>query len=106
VRALAPDGVDVVLDGAGREALAATVALAKDLRRTRTLYEHEAGPKVGVATLSGTRSAERLAGVVALYDEGRIGALVRRTYPLEKAADAHRELAGGHGRGKVVLTID
>lgn len=106
VRALAPDGVDVVLDSAGREALDATVALAKDLSRTRTLYEHERGPQVGVATLSGTRSAERLARLVSEYDEGRITSLIRATYPLEKAADAHRQLETGHGRGKIVLTID
>lgn len=105
VRALAPEGVDVVLDGAGRGALEATVALAKDLHRTRTIYEHEAGPRVGVATLSGTRSAERLARLVSLYDDGRIGVLVRASYPLEKAADAHRELETGHGRGKIVLTF-
>lgn len=106
VRALAPDGVDVVLDCAGREALDATLELARDLSRTRTLYEHERGPQVGVATLSGTRSAERLARLAAAYDEGRLSVLVRATYPLEKAADAHRELETGHGRGKIVLTID
>lgn len=106
VRTLAPDGVDVVLDCAGREALAATVALARDLSRTRTLYEHEAGPKVGVATLSGTRSAQRLAHLAGLYAEGRITALIRATYPLAKAEDAHRELETGHGRGKIVLTME
>jgi NADPH:quinone reductase-like Zn-dependent oxidoreductase len=105
VRALAPDGVDVVLDGAGREALDATVALAKDLRRTRTIYEHDAGPKVGVATLSGARSAARLAHLASLYDEGAISVLVRETYPLAEAADAHRALETGHGRGKIVLTM-
>ncbi|WP_166354576.1 NADP-dependent oxidoreductase [Phytoactinopolyspora limicola] len=105
VRALAPGGVDVVLDGAGREALDATVELAKDLSRTRTLYEHERGPKVGVATLSGARSAARLDRLVRLYADGRLTALVRSTYPLGRAADAHRELEAGHGRGKIVLTM-
>lgn len=105
VRALAPDGVDVVLDGAGREALEATLALAKDLARTRTIYEHENGPRVGVATLSGTRSAERLAWLVGLNGEGKLAQLIRSTYPLERAADAHRELATGHGRGKIILTM-
>jgi NADPH:quinone reductase-like Zn-dependent oxidoreductase len=106
VRSLAPQGVDVVLDCAGREALAATVELAKDLGRTRTIYEHEAGPRVGVATLSGARSADRLARLVALYDEGKLSSLIRSVYPLGAAADAHRELATGHGRGKIVIRID
>ncbi|MFC7591424.1 zinc-binding dehydrogenase [Nonomuraea antimicrobica] len=30
---------------------------------------------------------------------------MRRAYRLEEAADAHREIETGHGRGKVVLTI-
>nr|WP_187361058.1 NADP-dependent oxidoreductase [Phytoactinopolyspora mesophila] len=105
VRDLAPAGVDVVLDGAGREALAATLELAKDLTRTRTIYEHEAGPKAGIATLSGARSASRLASLVDMYAEGTLTALIRSTYPLERAADAHRELETGHGRGKIVLTM-
>ncbi|MFC0863410.1 NADP-dependent oxidoreductase [Sphaerimonospora cavernae] len=105
VRGLAPDGVDVVLDGAGREALAATLELAKDLTRTRTIYAHEEGPKVGVATLSGTRSAERLGHLAELYGKGEITSLIRSTYPLDRAADAHRELETGHGRGKIVITV-
>jgi NADPH:quinone reductase-like Zn-dependent oxidoreductase len=105
VRALAPHGVDVVLDCAGREALSATVELAKDLTRTRTIYEHEAGPKVGVATLSGGRSAARLARLVDMYADRTLAALIRSTYPLGHAAEAHRELETGHGRGKIVLTM-
>jgi NADPH:quinone reductase-like Zn-dependent oxidoreductase len=105
IRSLAPTGVDAVLDCAGREALAATVELVRDLRRTRTIYEHEAGPKAGVATLSGTRSADRLAKLVALYAGGELVSLIRSTYALEAAADAHRELETGHGRGKIVIRV-
>ena len=106
LRALVPDGVDAVLDCAGREALAATLELARDLARTRTIYEHEEGPKVGVATLSAARSAERLARLVGLYEAGSLTTLVRSTYPLERAADAHRDLETGHGRGKIVLVME
>lgn len=106
VRSLAPQGVDVVLDCAGRGSLAATVELAKDLSRTRTLYEHEEGPKVGVATLSGARSAERLTRLAALYADRSLSSLIRSVYPLDRAADAHRELATGHGRGKIVIDTD
>lgn len=106
VRRLAPQGVDVVLDCAGREALGATLELAKDLGRTRTLYEHEAGPKAGIATLSGTRSAERLVLLAGLYADGKLTSLIRSVYPLDAAADAHRELAAGHGRGKIVIRVD
>jgi len=106
LRSLAPDGVDVVLDCAGREALKVTLEVAKDLSRTRTIYAHEEGPKVGIATLSGMRSADRLARLVALYADGELSSLIRSVYPLDRAADAHRELASGHGRGKIVIAID
>lgn len=105
IRRLAPDGVDVVLDGAGRGALDATLELAKDLSRTRTIYEHDAGPKVGVTTLSGVRSAERLGRLVAMSAAGELSTLIRAIYPLERAADAHRDLETGHGRGKIVLVV-
>jgi NADPH:quinone reductase-like Zn-dependent oxidoreductase len=29
-----------------------------------------------------------------------------KAFPLHQAADAHREVESGHGRGKVVLTVD
>ena len=30
---------------------------------------------------------------------------VRATYPLDRAADAHRDVETGHGRGTVVVTV-
>lgn len=105
LRLLAPDGLDVVLDGAGRGGLDVIAALATDRDRTRTIYDHDAGPPMGVATLSGVRSAERLARLAAMWAAGELTTLVRSTYPLERAADAHRELETGHGRGKVVLVV-
>ena len=37
---------------------------------------------------------------------GRLDPVVAKTFPLERAADAHELLEGGHVRGKVVLTVD
>jgi NADPH:quinone reductase-like Zn-dependent oxidoreductase len=41
-----------------------------------------------------------------LYAQGRLSFHIRRTYTLEQAADAHREIETGHGRGKLVLTME
>jgi NADPH:quinone reductase-like Zn-dependent oxidoreductase len=38
-------------------------------------------------------------------DDGRLRVPVGRTFPLDQAADAHRLVEEGHGRGKVVLEI-
>jgi NADPH:quinone reductase-like Zn-dependent oxidoreductase len=43
--------------------------------------------------------------VTPLVAEGRLRPHVAATYPLERAAEAHERIEGGHVRGKLVLTI-
>ncbi|MEU3165443.1 NADP-dependent oxidoreductase [Streptosporangium sp. NPDC006930] len=105
VRALAPNGVDLVVDGAGGEALDVSLELVKG-ERIVTLVEHGRAAELGVQVTQGVRQASRLAELAALYAKGDLVFPVRRTYPLERAADAHREVAGRHGQGKVVLVTD
>ncbi|MEU7988931.1 NADP-dependent oxidoreductase [Streptosporangium canum] len=104
VRALAPGGVDMVLDGAGGEALDVSLRLVKG-DRIVTLVEHDKAEELGVQVTRGVRLASRLAELAELYSDGALTFHVRRTYPLDQAADAHREVEAGHGRGKVVLTV-
>ncbi|SEN04659.1 NADP-dependent oxidoreductase [Nonomuraea pusilla] len=105
VRALAPGGVDAALDGAGGHALEVSLELVADRRRIVTLVEHARAPELGVATVQGRRTAERLGRYARLYAEGAFTFPVRRAYRLEEAARAHREIETGHGRGKIVLTL-
>ncbi|MET8388142.1 NADP-dependent oxidoreductase [Streptosporangium canum] len=105
VRALAPGGVDMVLDGAGGEALDVSLRLVKG-DRIVTLVEHDRAEELGVQLTRGVRLASRLAELAELYSDGALTFHVRRTYPLDRAADAHREVEAGHGRGKVVLAVD
>jgi NADPH:quinone reductase-like Zn-dependent oxidoreductase len=44
--------------------------------------------------------------VTPLVAEGRLRPHVEATYPLERAAEAHERLEGGHVRGKLVLTLE
>ncbi|MER6174227.1 NADP-dependent oxidoreductase [Streptosporangium sp. NPDC001681] len=105
IRDLAPGGVDMVLDGAGGEAFDVSLELVKG-ERLLTLVEHGRAAELGAQRTRGERLASRLAELAALYAEGRFVFPVRGTYPLERAADAHRELGTRHGRGKVVLVMD
>ncbi|GAA3670299.1 NADP-dependent oxidoreductase [Nonomuraea antimicrobica] len=105
VRALAPGGIDASLDGAGGHALEVSLELVRDSARIVTLVEHGRAAELGVKLVRGERTAERLGRYAALYAEGAFAFPVRRAYRLEEAADAHREIETGHGRGKVVLTI-
>jgi len=41
-----------------------------------------------------------------LMDQGKLSVYVADTYPLARAADAHRRLEGGGGKGKLVLTVE
>ncbi|SDJ98109.1 NADP-dependent oxidoreductase [Nonomuraea jiangxiensis] len=105
VRALAPGGVDAALDGAGGHALEVSLELVADRSRIITMVEHGRAAELGIQTVRGERTAERLGRYAALYAEGEFVFPVRRAYRLEEAADAHREMETGHGRGKIVLTL-
>jgi NADPH:quinone reductase-like Zn-dependent oxidoreductase len=105
VRRAAPDGVDAALDGAGGAALAVSLALVPDRDRIVTLVDHGRAQQLGIRVLRNLRSAARLAELADLYAQGRLRIHLRSRYPLERAADAHREVESGHGRGKVVLIV-
>lgn len=104
VRAVAPDGVDVVLDFVGGGAAAQTVDLLPDRSRLMSIAD-------GAVTDLGGRmvwvrpDAAGLAELAALADSGGLRVPVAETYPLDRAADAWRASQSGHVRGKVVLTV-
>lgn len=105
VRSLAPGGVHAALDGAGGQALEVSLELVKERDRILTLVEHGRAEPLGIRVTQGVRTAERLGRYAALVAEGEFRFPVRRTYALEHAADAHREMETGHGRGKIVITV-
>jgi NADPH:quinone reductase-like Zn-dependent oxidoreductase len=106
VRALAPKGVDVAFDAAGDDALRASMELVENKDRIGTIVAFDLAVEFGVWPIRSQRSVDRLADLVELYSQGKLQIHVRKTFSLHQAADAHREIENGHGRGKVVLTID
>ena len=106
VRALAPDGVDAVFDLAGKGALEDSIALRGGTERIVTIADFRAH-QLGITFSSGgrQRSAARLA---ALAQDAATGKLVTTVtaYPLTQAATAQQVSDAGHGRGKLVLTLD
>ncbi len=99
VRALAPEGVDAVLDTVGRGGL--------------DIMSRIGTAEVRVATIAGVHPLARpvfarldhadLESLVELVEDDRLGVRVAATYPLEQAADAQRALRSSHSRGKIVL---
>jgi putative PIG3 family NAD(P)H quinone oxidoreductase len=98
---LADDGrhVTIAVLGGAR----ATIALPDIMRRRLTLTGSTLRARdTGFKSLL-CDEIQRVAWPFAA--EGRLKPVIDRTYPLEKAADAHRRMEAGDHVGKIVLTI-
>jgi NADPH:quinone reductase-like Zn-dependent oxidoreductase len=105
VAAVAPQGVDVALDLAGSGSLADLVAIVGDPARVASAADFSA-PSLGVAIVAGNANAStNLAAAAELGAAGKYTPRVQATYPLERLPEAQADVAGGHTRGKVVVTV-
>ncbi|MFI5933740.1 NADP-dependent oxidoreductase [Actinoplanes sp. NPDC051494] len=105
VRALAPHGVDAVLDAAGGDALDASLELVADRNRIGTLVDFARARELEVRCIRSNRSAWRLRSIVDRYREGTLTLTVSETFPLDRIADAHRKVDTGHARGKIAVVL-
>jgi enoyl reductase len=106
VREAAGARVDAAFDTAGTEdALAASVQLVADRSRIGTVAAGADVERYGIRRMSTRRSAEQLRELVELAEAGRLRVFVQRTFGLEQAPEAYKELDGGHVRGKLVFLM-
>lgn len=116
VRAIAPEGVDRVLDAAGTDAaIEASLELVDDPRHVGTIVRGADAPGWGIQAWSGgspvplteEQKAWRAEGIRLATERAASGEFdveIARTLPLEQAADAQRMLEDGTApRGKIVL---
>jgi NADPH:quinone reductase-like Zn-dependent oxidoreductase len=102
-RATAPDGV---YDLVGGEVLHEAAALVTDRTKLITAgAPPEEVERLGGARVARARSAAVLRAVADLVVRGDLDPHVTRTYPLEQAGEALREVENGHARGKVVIEL-
>lgn len=104
--------VTVAVDTVGSdEALDVSVETVADRSRVATIAGFRRAGELGIRALGGgpgadpgtaVREAAR-AQLAELAADGTLDVRVARTYPLEDAADAHRDSRAGHARGKLVL---
>lgn len=104
VQDLAPQGVDVVLDCIGGDAVPVSIDLGVPRDRIGSIADYSAVEKHGVRRPGGERSAENLLELVDLHAAGHLKLTVHLAVPLEHAAQAHEAVETGHVLGKVVLT--
>lgn len=105
IRKVAPDGVDVAFDAAGHDNLRTAIELVENRQRIATIVDMALASELGCRVLRSDRSDERLADLMDRVARGELRIHVRRTYTLDQAADAHRDVETGHGRGKIALTV-
>ena len=88
-----------------------SLAVAKDKSRVATLIPSPAAAERGILQLGfgegadpGTelRAAARF-DLVKGVEEGWLRVVIAETFPLDRAADAHRAMVSPHGAGKIVL---
>ncbi len=106
IREVSDGHVDAFIDtfGSGYVALAVD-ELGVAPERVDTIIDREAGQKYGVKMEgnAAAASADVLAELAALIDEGRLEVPIAHVYPLDQVRDAFRELEQRHTRGKIVL---
>ncbi|MFI1034512.1 NADP-dependent oxidoreductase [Streptomyces sp. NPDC020951] len=108
IRAEIPDGVDGFVDGAGLGGLAARAVA--DGGRVVSLRGFDGPGERGVVfepivVFRYARERAKLDRLRQQVEEGRITLRIARTLPAEQAAEAHRLLAAGGVRGRLVLTF-
>lgn len=106
VRALAPDGVDAVLDLIGGAALAGSPSLVKDPARIVSIIDPGTVLGMGGRYVFVRPDSAQLSELVALVADGSLKVEIAHELPLDEAAKAHRLSEEGHVRGKIVLRVD
>lgn len=106
VRAIAPDGVDAAVDYVGGESITQSVELVGDPQRTASNVDPQAVLEAGGQYCFVEPNSGQLQQLVDMVAAGTIVVDIEKTFPLEQAADAHRQLQENHVRGKLVITVD
>ncbi|WP_087100676.1 NADP-dependent oxidoreductase [Nocardiopsis sp. JB363] len=103
--ALAPHGVDFVLDTAASGSLDDLVAITGAPTRVSTIADHANAQRLGTHIVNAVNDSALLASAAELGRQGRYTPRIERAYPLERIADAHAHGERGRTRGKVVIGI-
>jgi NADPH:quinone reductase-like Zn-dependent oxidoreductase len=102
-----PTGVDAAIDlfgGEGREQAFGTLRSGGRLVSTAS-PPPEKRDDVEIHYVFVRPSGVDLRELAELIDDGHLKPHVEEVFPLERAADAHERIEGGHVRGKLVLSV-
>jgi NADPH:quinone reductase-like Zn-dependent oxidoreductase len=105
VRALAPDGVDAVLDYVGGDSLEVSPELVKNPERVVSVVDAATVQRIGGQYAFVRPDPRHLAELATMVDDGALRIELARTFPLAQAAEAQRLVEEGHVRGKVAISV-
>lgn len=110
VKEAAPEGVDLVLDTVGDDALEASFALLKKGGRVASIRQQvdpasiaNLGIKAGFVFVKPNGS--QLKAIADLFETGKFIVPVIEEFPFEKAKEALDKVKEGHVQGKIVLKV-
>ena len=99
--------VDAFIDTFGADYVEVALSLGVEPSRIDTIVRFDAVGQYGVkaeGSAAGS-SASVLAELAGLIAAGKLEVPIAGTFPLAQVQDAYRQLASGHIRGKIVLTV-
>lgn len=118
IRDWAPEGLDFVIDTVGQGTLLDSVEMVKrggviapigtlipDEPMPDAARAAEQGVRIVPTTTSFAKQERQLKALVAALADGRIRAPELTVMPLAEAAEAQQRVAGGHVRGKILLSV-
>lgn len=109
LRKAAPDGIDAVLALAGGRGLERLLELVN--RGGRVVYPNGIDPEperrsgIRMKSYDAEDGADQFARLARAAEQGRLKVPIDRSYPLARAAEAHRRVEHGHVLGRVVLAV-
>jgi NADPH:quinone reductase-like Zn-dependent oxidoreductase len=108
IRSLAPEGVQALLDAYGGGYVELALGMGVPADRIETIIDYDAVRRHGVhgdgmSTLEDPRPV--IARLADLLASGGLELPIKARFPLERVADAYREVENRHGLGKVVLDV-
>jgi NADPH:quinone reductase-like Zn-dependent oxidoreductase len=106
VRAVAPDGVDAVVDLVGGEALRLSPTLVRDPHRVVSVVDAATVKELGGQYLFVRPDVEDLGELARLVDDGRLRVHVQDRFPWAAVRTAVERAETGHVRGKLTLGGD
>lgn len=103
LREIAPDGVHLILDLVGGEALRQVAELATSPSRIISAADPETATDLGGSALK--RTTEAMVKITEVIEYGLVDPHVTERFPLERAGEAIAAVESGHATGKVVVEI-